>query len=120
AGGLAGGLAAGAGIVAGEALAHRLLDGGHSRTPPTPATDDGGPTAANTDMGGADFGLNDPGSWDDRSGGWPPKRPNLSGLVRVGSRVTPPIQGHRTSSIRQVQCPSLRGDGQASTRVAAT
>jgi tetratricopeptide (TPR) repeat protein len=68
AGGLAGGLAAGAGIVAGEALAHRLLDGGHSSTPPTPATDDGEPNAANSAMGGADFGVNDPGSWDDGSG----------------------------------------------------
>jgi len=69
AGGLAGGLAAGAGLVAGEALAHRLIDGGHSSTLPTPATDDGEPNAANSDMGGADFGVNDPGSWDDGSGG---------------------------------------------------
>lgn len=69
AGGLAGGLAAGAGIVAGEALAHRVLDGGHSSVPPTPATDDGDPNAANSDMGGSDFGVNDPGSWDDGSGG---------------------------------------------------
>jgi hypothetical protein len=67
AGGLAGGLAAGAGIVAGEALAHQLLDGGHSGTPPASA--DGEPNAANSDMGGADFGVNDPGSWDDGSGG---------------------------------------------------
>jgi tetratricopeptide (TPR) repeat protein len=68
AGGLAGGLAAGAGIVAGEALAHRLLDGGHSNELPAPA-DDSEPDAANGDMGGADFGVNDPGSWDDSSGG---------------------------------------------------
>jgi hypothetical protein len=67
AGGLAGGLAAGAGIVAGEALAHRVLAGEHSSTPP--ATGDGEPNAANSDMGGADFGVNDPGSWDDGSGG---------------------------------------------------
>jgi hypothetical protein len=69
AGGLAGGLAAGAGIVAGEALAHRLFDGGHSGAPTAPATDDGEPNAANSDMGGADFGVSDPGSWDDGSGG---------------------------------------------------
>jgi uncharacterized protein len=68
AGGLAGGLAAGAGIVAGEALAHRLLDGGQSSKPPTPATDEGEPNAPNSAMGGADFGVNDPGSWDDGSG----------------------------------------------------
>ena len=69
AGGLAGGLAAGAGIVAGEALAHRLLDGGHSNEPLTPAPDNSESNAANGDMGGADFGVNDPGSWDDGSGG---------------------------------------------------
>ena len=68
AGGLAGGLAAGAGIVAGEALAHRLMDGGHSSTP-TPPADDGQPNPANSDMGGADFGVNDSSSWDDGSGG---------------------------------------------------
>jgi uncharacterized protein len=65
AGGLAGGLAAGAGIVAGEALAHRFLEGGQASAPPLPTEDDGG----NRDMGGADFGVNDPGSWDDGSGG---------------------------------------------------
>ena len=67
AGGLAGGLAAGAGLVAGEALAHRLLDGEHSSTPSAPVSGDGGSNAANSDMGGADFGVNDPGSWDDGS-----------------------------------------------------
>lgn len=66
AGGLAGGLAAGAGIVAGEALAHSVLDREHSSTP---ATDDSEPNAVNRDMGGADFGVDDPGSWDDGSGG---------------------------------------------------
>jgi uncharacterized protein len=65
AGGLAGGLAAGAGLVAGEALAHRFLEGGQPSAPPLPAEDDG----ANKDMGGADFGVNDPGSWDD-GGSW--------------------------------------------------
>jgi hypothetical protein len=69
AGGLAGGLAAGAGIVAGEALAHRLVDGGHSSESPPPAADEGESKAANSDMGGADFGVDDPSSWDDGSGG---------------------------------------------------
>jgi hypothetical protein len=69
AGGLAGGLAAGAGIVAGEALAHRLVDGGHSSEPPPAAADHGESNATNSDMGGADFGVDDPSSWDDSSGG---------------------------------------------------
>ncbi|HMK86335.1 MAG TPA: tetratricopeptide repeat protein [Steroidobacteraceae bacterium] len=69
AGGLAGGLAAGAGIVAGEELAHHLLDGRQSAAPPAPAADDSEWNSPNSDMGGADFGVNDPGSWDDGSGG---------------------------------------------------
>jgi uncharacterized protein len=70
AGGLAGGLAAGAGIVAGEELAHRFLDGGqHPGTVPPPPADESGSSSSNSDMGGADFGVNDPGSWDDGSGG---------------------------------------------------
>ena len=69
AGGLAGGLAAGAGVVAGEELAHRLFDGGHPSAPPVPLADDSNLNAANSDLGGADFGVNDPGSWDDSGGG---------------------------------------------------
>jgi uncharacterized protein len=69
AGGLAGGLAAGAGIVAGEELAHRLLDGGHPSTAPMPEADSSESNAPNSDMGGADFGVNDPDSWDDPSAG---------------------------------------------------
>ena len=69
AGGLAGGLAAGAGLVAGEALAHRVLDGGHSSETPVPVADDGESKVVNSDMGGVDFGVNDPGSWDDSFGG---------------------------------------------------
>jgi uncharacterized protein len=67
AGGLAGGLAAGVGVVAAEELAHRVLDGGRAGAPPAPAADDGQSNAANSDLGGADFGVNDPGSWDDNS-----------------------------------------------------
>ena len=69
AGGLAGGLAAGAGIVAGEALAHSVLDREHSSATRVPEADNSGPDAANSDMGGTDFGVDDPGSWDDSSGG---------------------------------------------------
>ena len=72
-GGLATGAAVGAGVVAGEALMHRVLDGGHR-------PDDGLNSLANADigampsmgepqydMGGDDFGVNDSSSWDDGS-----------------------------------------------------
>jgi uncharacterized protein len=68
AGGLAGGLAAGAGIVAGEELAHHFLDGGQRTAVPPPA-EDWNANPSNSDMGGNDFGVNDPGSWDDSSSG---------------------------------------------------
>jgi hypothetical protein len=72
AGGLASGLAVGAGVVAGEELAHHFLDGGERNSggviPPAEASDSG--FGNNSDMGGSDFGLNDPGSgWDDGGGG---------------------------------------------------
>jgi uncharacterized protein len=69
AGGLASGLAVGAGVVAGEELAHHFLDGGHSGgvIPPAEAGDAG---FSNSDMGGSDFGMSDPGGgWDDSGGG---------------------------------------------------
>jgi uncharacterized protein len=69
AGGLASGLAVGAGVVAGEELAHHFLDGGRGGgvIPPAEAGDAG---LSNSDMGGSDFGANDPGSgWDDGGGG---------------------------------------------------
>jgi uncharacterized protein len=68
AGGLASGLAVGAGVVAGEELAHHFLDGGHQGgvIPPAEASE---PGSSNSDMGGNDFGANDPGSWDDGGGG---------------------------------------------------
>jgi len=69
AGGLAGGLAAGAGIVAGEAIAHRLLDGGRSGELPASAADNDESNISNSDMGGTDFGVDDPGSWGDSSSG---------------------------------------------------
>lgn len=67
AGGLASGLAVGAGVVAGEELAHHFLDG--RRDGSTPAPEYNEPPAQNNDMGGNDFGVNDPGSWDDSGGG---------------------------------------------------
>ena len=69
AGGLASGLAVGAGVVAGEELAHHFLDGGRGGgvIPPAEAGESG---SSNSDMGGSDFGMNDPGSgWDDGGGG---------------------------------------------------
>ncbi len=68
AGGLASGLAVGAGVVAGEELAHHFLDGGRGGViPPAQAGESG--VGDNSDMGGADFGVNDPGSgWDDGGG----------------------------------------------------
>jgi len=71
AGGLAGGLAAGAGIVAGEELAHHFLDRGQPQGGVIPPANAGEweNNPPNADMGGADFGVDDPGSWDDGGGG---------------------------------------------------
>ncbi|MGO9931315.1 MAG: tetratricopeptide repeat protein [Steroidobacteraceae bacterium] len=68
AGGLASGLAVGAGVVAGEELAHHFLDGGRHEGGVIPPADAAEPSS-NSDMGGADFGANDPGSWDDGGSG---------------------------------------------------
>jgi hypothetical protein len=68
AGGLASGLAVGAGVVAGEELAHHFLDGGRQGGV-IPSAEASEPGSSNSDMGGADFGANDPGSWDDGGGG---------------------------------------------------
>lgn len=69
AGGLASGLAVGAGVVAGEELAHHFLDGGRGGGV-IPAAEAGESGVSNSDMGGSDFGMNDPGSgWDDGGGG---------------------------------------------------
>jgi len=67
-GGLATGAAVGAGMIAGEAIAHHFLDGDGTRRrddsllPPA-----GNDALANDDMGGADFGISDNSSWDDNS-----------------------------------------------------
>ena len=68
AGGLASGLAVGAGVVAGEELAHHFLDGGRRDGGVIPSAEASEPGSSNSDMGGADFGANDPGSWDDGGG----------------------------------------------------
>ncbi|SER04753.1 Tetratricopeptide repeat [Solimonas aquatica] len=67
--GLAGGLAAGAGIVAGEALMNRVLGNGERGREVLVRDDAAGldDRRGNADMGGADFGVNDAGSWDDSS-----------------------------------------------------
>jgi hypothetical protein len=69
AGGLASGLAVGAGVVAGEELAHHFLDGGHGSGGIISPAEAGESGVSNSDMGGSDFGMNDPGSgWDDGGG----------------------------------------------------
>jgi hypothetical protein len=70
AGGLASGLAVGAGVVAGEELAHHFLDGGRGGSGVIPPAEAGDAGFSNSDMGGSDFGMSDPGSgWDDGGGG---------------------------------------------------
>jgi len=70
-GSVASGLALGAGVAAGEELVDHMMGGGSNPgggglVPPA----EGDPMPdANADMGGNDFGLNDPGSWDDGGGG---------------------------------------------------
>jgi hypothetical protein len=68
-GGLATGAAVGAGVVAGEALMHRVLDG-HRAEGPLPGSQDVSSASSQpqNDMGGDDFGVSDV-SWDENSGG---------------------------------------------------
>lgn len=71
-GSLGTGLAVGAGVAVGEELVHHVLDGNHPSSGiigNANADELGAPPPANSDMGGQDFGVNDPGSWDDSSGG---------------------------------------------------
>ena len=69
-GGLATGAAVGAGVVAGEALMHRFMDG-HKTVPASDqafSSFDSIPNLPSTpldDMGGNDFGIADSSSWDD-------------------------------------------------------
>ncbi|MGO8754882.1 MAG: tetratricopeptide repeat protein [Gallionellaceae bacterium] len=65
-GGLATGAAVGVGMVAGEALAHHFMDGGHSDAGNVaPVADTWGSSSDN--MGGSDFGIADNSSWSDNS-----------------------------------------------------
>ena len=67
-GGVATGLAVGAGVMAAEAIGRNLM-GNHNASaaqPDSATRNDYQPIAnSNPDMGGADFGVNDAGSWDD-------------------------------------------------------
>ncbi len=65
-GGLATGAAVGAGMVAGEALVHRFMNGGQDSL--RPLQNNFGLSSPDTgvdDMGGTDFGVSDTSSWDD-------------------------------------------------------
>jgi len=64
-GGLATGAGVGAGMVAGEALANRLMGVHHSAGDVLPL----GGGVPQSDMGGTDFGVADSSSWDDGFGG---------------------------------------------------
>jgi len=66
-GGLATGAAVGVGMVAGEALAHRFMDGGHNDSSSASSIADTWGNSSNSDMGGSDFGLADNSSWSDSS-----------------------------------------------------
>ncbi|MES2399725.1 MAG: hypothetical protein V4573_07050 [Pseudomonadota bacterium] len=67
-GGVATGLAVGAGVMAAEAIGRNLM-GHHNNQSVLPAESgsnvDYRPGTTNTDMGGQDFGINDNTSWDD-------------------------------------------------------
>lgn len=65
---LATGAALGAGVVAGEALAHHFIDGDRTASA-TPVADSGSnfTNAGADNMGGMDFGITDNSSWDDGS-----------------------------------------------------
>lgn len=70
-GGVATGLAVGAGVMAAQAIGRNLM--GEHNSPSPGAQDHFGnndfqPLPTNTDMGGANFGINDAGSWDDGGG----------------------------------------------------
>lgn len=77
------GLAMGAGMVAAEEIGRRMFEHGDPRAgaldpnanatgPTLDQIDDGMRRNLNSDMGGADFGVNDGGGWDDAGGGADP------------------------------------------------
>jgi hypothetical protein len=66
-GGVATGLAVGAGVMAAQAIGRNLM-GDHNTNAAQSDNLGGGnypPSNGNSDMGGANFGVNDSGSWDD-------------------------------------------------------
>jgi hypothetical protein len=69
-GGVATGLAVGAGVVAAEAIGRSLMGGHNSSTPQAdqPGQNNFEPIPQNPDMGGSNFGISDT-SWDDAGGG---------------------------------------------------
>lgn len=74
-GSVASGLALGAGVAAGEEVVEHVLGhGGNQGGGFVPPAEAAPPPDPNADMGGDDFGVNDPGSWDDSGGagggGW--------------------------------------------------
>ena len=66
-GGLATGLAVGAGVMAAQAIGKNLMgNNDHPASPPDSAANNGNESlASNNDLGGQNFGVNDAGSWDD-------------------------------------------------------
>ena len=76
AGGVATGLAVGAGVLAAEAIGRKLMgdDGSAHAASDSSGRDSFAPLSGNDDMGGNDFGISDGGSWDsgssDGGGGW--------------------------------------------------
>ena len=72
-GGVATGLAVGAGVMAAEAIGRNLMGNHHSAPAPGPVdnfsnNNDDQALERNTDMGGQNFGINDTSSWDDGGG----------------------------------------------------
>lgn len=67
-GGVATGLAVGAGVVAAEAIGRNLM-GGHDQGSSHIDNNSYEPYNGNADMGGQNFGINDSSSWDDGGGG---------------------------------------------------
>lgn len=65
-GGVATGLAVGAGVMAAEAIGRNLM--GHHNNADASQLGNGLAGNSNPDMGGADFGINDGGSWDSGGG----------------------------------------------------
>jgi hypothetical protein len=66
-GGVATGLAVGAGVMAAQAIGKTLMGNQEpaARQPESLTNNDYQPIASNTDMGGQNFGVNDSSSWDD-------------------------------------------------------